>query len=62
MRQGLPATVAFWLALLLLWPAPSPARQPPVTLHPDNSHYFLIRDKPTLLRAARAAPPRAWRA
>jgi hypothetical protein len=40
-----------WLPALLAIPflGPLPAPGAPVTLHPDNPHYFLFRGKPTVL-------------
>ncbi|MBC7997399.1 MAG: hypothetical protein IAF58_05630, partial [Leptolyngbya sp.] len=37
----------------LTLPAPAPAADhPPISLHPDNGHYFLFRSKPTVLVAS----------
>lgn len=32
------------------------AQGPPISLHPDNGHYFLFRGRPTVLRASGSTP------
>src|SRR6478752_6856463 len=39
-----------WLALNFCWPAISAGQnQQPISLHPENPHYFLFRNRPTVL-------------
>ena len=43
-----PLTVCRLLTLCFL-PAFAPAQQKPISLHPENPHYFIYKDKPTIL-------------
>ena len=40
---------AISLALAAVLVAPAAAADKPLSLHPDNPHYFLFRDKPAVL-------------
>ena len=37
------------LLLLTLYPLTAVSQRKPISLHPNNPHYFLYRDKPTIL-------------
>src|SRR4051812_25471961 len=49
-RRRLASTL--FMAALMAWASPTPAADAvpqPISLHPDNPHYFLFRGKPTIL-------------
>lgn len=50
MRQPIPRGAILLLFTLACAPSAHAAETgPPISLHPDNGHYFLFRDKPTVL-------------